>query len=59
MQDMSWANLHDYDDLDNSSLDHLNNQIKVSIQPDKGAGYFEDQTDYGFPHNLTIRVLTL
>ena len=44
----SWANLHDYDDLDNSSLDHLNNQIKVSIQPDKGAGYFEDQTDYGF-----------
>ena len=38
----------EYDEFDLSSLEVLENQIKVSIQPDKGAGYFEDESKEGF-----------
>ena len=45
---VSWTSLPEYDEFDLSSLEVLENQIKVSIQPDKGAGYFEDESKEGF-----------
>ena len=45
---VSWMELPDSDEFDIRDLNNLRNQIKVSIQPDKGAGYFEEDSEYGF-----------
>jgi len=45
---VSWTSLPEYDQFDFTSLEGLENQIKLSIQPDKGAGYFEDDSKEGF-----------
>ena len=45
---VSYTNLPNFEEFDFTSLEGLENQIKLSIQPDKGAGYFEDETKEGF-----------
>ena len=45
---VSYTNLPDYEEFDFTSLEGLENQIKLSIRPDKGAGYFEDDSKEGF-----------
>ncbi len=45
---VSWMELPDSDEFDIKDLNNLRNQIKVSVQPDKGAGYFEEDSEYGF-----------
>jgi len=36
------------DEFNFSSLKGLKDQIKLAIQPDKGAGYFEEDSEEGF-----------
>ena len=43
----SWAQLPEDNSFDLKDLDNLEDQIIVSIQPDKGAGIFEEDTEYG------------
>ena len=42
---IAWAELPDEQDI--SDFNNLNDQIRVSIQPDKGVGYFEEDSVNG------------
>lgn len=44
---VSWAELPENQIFDITNLNNLNDQIRVSIQPDKGVGYFEEDSLYG------------
>tara|TARA_Y100001978_G_scaffold112132_1_gene100030 strand:- start:255 stop:1415 length:1161 start_codon:yes stop_codon:yes gene_type:complete len=45
---ISWTSLPADDVFNFSSLKGLKDQIKLAIQPDKGAGYFEEDSEEGF-----------
>ena len=45
---ISWTSLPNEDEFNFSSLKELENQIILAIQPDKGAGYFEEESEEGF-----------
>ena len=45
---ISWTSLPADDEFNFSSLKELENQIILAIQPDKGAGYFEEESEEGF-----------
>ena len=44
---ISWTELPDDEVFDITNLINLNDQVRVSIQPDKGVGYFEEDSSFG------------